>query len=56
MALIYRGRKFDANTAVANTAESATHGTYRGASVSFRNAAKSVTNEAATKQYRGVTY
>ena len=56
MALIYRGRKFDADTAVINTAESATQGTYRGVSVAFRNAAQSTSNGAGTKQYRGVTY
>jgi len=56
MALIYRGRKFDANTTVVNTAESATQGTYRGVSIAFRNAAQSNANESATKQYRGVTY
>ena len=56
MALIYRGRKFDAHTAVANTAETATHGTYRGVSVAFRSATQEMGKNASTKQYRGVTY
>ena len=56
MALTYRGRKFNANAAVVTTAETATHGTYRGVSVAFRHATSHSNNTASTKQYRGVTY
>ena len=56
MALIYRGRKFDARTAVANTAEIATSGTYRGVSVAFRTPTQKIGHGTSTKQYRGVTY
>ena len=56
MSLIYRGRKFDAQNATAQTVSTAATGTYRGASVQFRQAAKSSQTVGAAKQYRGVTY
>jgi len=56
MSLIYRGHKFDAHNATAQTVSTDATGTYRGASVQFRQAAKSSRTGGATKQYRGVTY
>ena len=56
MSLIYRGRKFDAHNATAQTASTATTGTYRGASVQFRQATKSSQGNGGARQYRGVTY
>ena len=56
MSLIYRGRKFDTRNATAQTVSTAATGTYRGAAVQFRQAAKSSQANGGARQYRGISY
>lgn len=56
MALIYRGRTFDAHNATAQTVSTTVTGLYRGASVKFRQAATANRQTGTAKQYRGVAY
>lgn len=56
MSLIYRGRKFNAENTTTQTVSTSATGTYRGASVQFRQAVQSADQADAVKQYRGATY
>ncbi|MGK7888429.1 MAG: DUF4278 domain-containing protein [Leptolyngbyaceae cyanobacterium] len=56
MGLMYRGHEVQSEDVVVKTVDAGQQGTYRGASVAFRQAAHFNHRANPAKQYRGVSY